>query len=165
MTALGRICKCVFHGSLFTFACSSTPQITSRKSAQRAMDTPTRFLTCRFLSDTWEKTACKVQVCHGRSRVTSTLRSRPPTRRCRSARSIPATRRHRKYPSTQKQFPGTLWLHSSPSIPFTQPEARLNGQKVRMKSGMMVNHCQVTFILKGKSDLDECSVLMLIQTR
>lgn len=157
----------VFLWFIVYLCVSSTPQIISRRSARRAMGTPTRSLTCRFLSGTWEKRACRVQACRGRSRAASILRSHPPIRRCHS---IPATRRRRKYPSTRnipnhRKCPRTLWLHSSPSPRFTRPESHLNSLKVRRRSGTMANRCQLTFILNDGADGAKCSVFMPIQTQ
>lgn len=123
----------VFYGSLFADVFPSLQTI-SRRSAQLVMDTPTRALTCRFLSDSWKKMICRARGCHGRSRVPLTLSLPPPSPRCRSpaGRTSPSTRRYLMCPSTPRRQEHPR-LHISLSIPLIQSERHLHGKNVRIK--------------------------------
>lgn len=121
----------VFYGSLFADVFPS-PQTISRRSAQLVMDTPTRALTCRFLSDSWKKRICRARGCHGRSRVPLTLSLPPPSPHCHSpaGRTSPSTHRYLMSLSTPRRQEH-LRLRISLSIPLIQSERHL--QNVRIK--------------------------------
>lgn len=137
------VCCCVFPSM----------QTISRRSVQLVMDTPTRALMCRFLSDSWNMVICRTQEGFGRNRAPPILSLHPPSPHCScpAGHSIQATHKLHKYLNTLSiqrplKNPSTLSLHSSPIIPSKQAKRHLDNQKVRIKC--LVPHISAKLTLR-----------------